>query len=434
MPHGRKASGRDAQPGASHRLRRVFIDYVESFLFRRVNPAIPQSSFHTIAGFAIFALIFPYTKLCSPKINMKRIAFLFCLQLCGTGLWSCNFTDFNLLSVSQVGPNWVVNTRLCLGAGRTGGTVGCDAATMDLLFGIYGPAFGPVNILSWTPAAGLTSVHTGCFMPAFDAGPLPFSPYFTQASLYLQYDAMAFPLCAPGFTCNTSTAQCGNVHIECFDVSFTLDARPDSIVVFGAEGAGNPIAGCFPNADMRIVLTTLPIVWQNVSAVVNDRREVEIGWACLGAEAGDYFTVTRLDAETATWIPVGMQAANPALPEQSYHHTDQEAPPGEQVYRIERRGMNGEVSYSNPVTVWLSPEPFRVSPNPFRESLFIASGIPQSVQGTLRLFSAEGKLMLQKEGEFEEGMEIETGVMQPGIYFLELITRESVQRVKLMRE
>ena len=192
---------------------------------------------------------------------MKRLwtiltaALLLCsLSLFPPSLSACNLSSLTLLSIDESGPSPVINLRLCIGAGRTGVINGADNHTYDLGFGIFGQGSNSVTVHAFTPS--VTSTFRACEMLGYDVGPTLFPPFNAEGFIYYAFDPYHDSDCNGGFTCVNSTVLCGQVHQECYDFSFTLAEIPDSIRVWGVEGEGNPVAGCYPNLDMEVDLTS----------------------------------------------------------------------------------------------------------------------------------------------------------------------------------
>jgi hypothetical protein len=188
-----------------------------------------------------------------PEICNRFLAFLFvaCFSFVSpSGIEACHLSYSQVDTVIAVGNDYDVFMTLCIGGGITGIVKGGDGDTRDIAFGIYSSCPSPVNLLSWTPV--LTGDTTGESYIGTDVGPQPQAPFYAQTMLYyapVQY--FGNPLICVG-----STPVCGNVHQQCFSIRIRLNVIPDSIRVFGVEGGGNPVAGCFPDQDMVMDLST----------------------------------------------------------------------------------------------------------------------------------------------------------------------------------
>lgn len=187
------------------------------------------------------------------KTTFARILSLAILCLLGNVILACNLSSVSLTSVVyNSGPGtYTINFQLAVGQGKTGVITGADGDTRTVGIALY-RGCGPVNLLSFSPA-NLTGNYTGCSMPGSNLGPQG-SPYSCQAMVaYIDPGYYGVPPCVTQpFACITSTALCGNVQSVTYNMSLTVDHMPDSLRVLGVEGAGNPLGGCYPNADMKI--------------------------------------------------------------------------------------------------------------------------------------------------------------------------------------
>ena len=172
--------------------------------------------------------------------------FLFALTTSNLGK-ACNNSDVALDSIIQVGTEYDIYVTLCIGAGRQGAVQGADGPTNEFAFAFYTCNAGPINISSWTPT--ITGDTTGVTATGFNTGPQPSPPFGAQGTVL--YDPQGQDL-----TCISNPNQCGLPHIQCFQFVFRVDVIPDSIRVFGVEGAGSPTSGCYPDADMLVDLSS----------------------------------------------------------------------------------------------------------------------------------------------------------------------------------
>ena len=175
------------------------------------------------------------------------------LLLLSSSTFACNLSELTNWSWTAVGSEWRLTFRLDVGRGVSGVTRGADDDTRTISFATYGPGtllrFDPIDI---------TGTVTGCTMPGFSMGPQLQAP-FTCDNLLMYIDPGYYgyqPCLSTPFACVTSTAMCGNVGVESNVFNLYFDCMPDSLVVFGVEGNGGAVAGCFPNADMRLDFST----------------------------------------------------------------------------------------------------------------------------------------------------------------------------------
>lgn len=191
------------------------------------------------------------------KRTFTRILTLAILWLLGNTTQACNLSDLSLTSVVFNSGNntYTINVLLHVGQGKTGVTTGADDATRTIVFAFY-RGCGPMTVTAFTPST-LMAAFTGCNMPGSNLGAQG-GVFNSQATVaYLDPGYYGSPPCnVTPFACVSSTAACGNVQSAAYNLSFTVSAMPDSMRVFGVEGNSNPVAGCYPNADMKIVFNT----------------------------------------------------------------------------------------------------------------------------------------------------------------------------------
>ncbi len=164
---------------------------------------------------------------------------------------ACDRSSLNLLSVTPNGNTWDITMELNIGAGVTGTVTGADNSTYTFSFGFFTGCSGPTSftVNSFSPAV-LVSDFTNCSYPGFLAG----MAFGAQENVVYQN-----PSSCP-FACVSNTNQCGNVYTQTDTITVNVTAVPDSIRVFGIEGVGNPLGGCYPNADMMIDLSNHPSI------------------------------------------------------------------------------------------------------------------------------------------------------------------------------
>lgn len=173
-------------------------------------------------------------------------AFLLALCCISPSAKACDRSFMTLDSVACEAGNFRIHLTLCIGGGVTGVNKGAGNATRTIAFGFY-TSLASMSVLNFTPT-NVTADSTGTTLFGLNFGPVATSPFGTQATVLYQDLATT-----PGFTCITTTSQCGNVHSQCNQYSFLTSVIPDSIRLFGAEGGGNPHSGCLSNPDMLIV-------------------------------------------------------------------------------------------------------------------------------------------------------------------------------------
>lgn len=179
---------------------------------------------------------------------LASFAFLIVLCLLSPKAVACDRSSVALDSVVCESGNYRIYLSLCVGGGATGVMKGAGGDTRTFAFGFYSTN-ASMAVQSFTPAT-VTGDSTGTTLVGNNYGPIPTSPFFSQANvLYID------PGDPAGFMCTLSTNLCGNVHTQCNQYSFLVNAMPDSLRMFAIEGGGNPVGGCYPNPDMGIDFT-----------------------------------------------------------------------------------------------------------------------------------------------------------------------------------
>lgn len=324
----------------------------------------------------------------------------------------CNLTEISLDSVVTAGPNFRIYFTVCVGAGITGAVRGADATTNTFAFSFY--STGALNVISFTPAS-VTGAYTGCAMPGANVGPQ--GPPFNSQATIAYFD----PGCPNGFTCVSSTPACGNVNQECYNFMVELDAMPDSLRVFGLEGSGSPVAGCYSDPDQLIDFTApLPVVWNHVEAAQEEGRVVKLSWSCMSQLNNDYFTIERYNPELHYWLDVGtVDGAGNSNVITNYEFYDQDPVNGLSYYRIKQTDFNGATSYSKAVAVNVETDNIVFYPMPFYDEFTLFTGLNSSVDASIQIYNASGQLIRRWDKEsLYKSTKLELYSEPTGVYYL----------------
>jgi hypothetical protein len=369
---------------------------------------------------------------------LVRLCLIFLLG--ASSVYACNLTQTTLLSVVPSGGAFTISTQLCVGAGRTGGVNGADGDTQDLIFGFYRQA-GPLVITGFTPA-NITSSFRLCTMPGIATGPIPFAPFNVEEGIYYQFFA-GNPGCTTGFnqsfTCVVSTAQCGNVHSDCFNISITIDQLPDSLRVFGVEGAGNPTSGCYPNPDMMIDFTILPVVWASFEG-----KSLEIGnqldWKTEQEINSERFEIMR-SADGVTFESIGSVASIGGNNKgKSYTFLDPNPIQGLAQYKIRQFDFDGRTSESEVLTLTYTPPSqlawAGVGPLPAHDQVSANFVSEKDRSMELLLVNTAGQVVRHEMIAAKAGsnhVELDLSGFAPGMYFMRLQGSDARLDYKLMK-
>lgn len=215
------------------------------------------------------------------KISWAKALGMLIASLLSVQSLACHRSVLNPTTVSWDGINqeYVIGLRLDVGSGRTGVQYGADGDTRSITFAFY-KACTTITVNSYSPSQ-ITGAFTNCTMPGMNLGPQGM-PFNSQATIiYLDPGYYGIPPCVnQPFACISTTALCGNVATNTYNFTFRTSIMPDSIRVFGVEGNGNPLAGCYPDVDMTFALS------ESVSGPMPFNclppQQVPAGPGCLG--------------------------------------------------------------------------------------------------------------------------------------------------------
>jgi hypothetical protein len=222
--------------------------------------------------------------------------------------------------------------------------------------------------------------------------------------------------------------------------SVIVNDLPDSVRVFGAEGGGNPVAGCYPHADMLIDFTILPVTWGNIGAEARE-NSISVSWSTVQETNTDYFVVER-ESDESEFETIGRSAAaGNSTTRKTYKFDDLNPKIGVNRYRILQVDRDGSSEYSKIIEAsfegqqslsWAAVGPVPTSDliafsfhNPSGEPLF-----------QVRLIDLNGKVVANKRIAAAQGPNQHTlsmGNLQSGLYFLELKGSNALIRYKVMK-
>lgn len=208
----------------------------------------------------------------------KTILFVFYFFLV-FNCFSCNLSSASLIRYHKnLFGYYDIQLEVCIGYGRTGSAAGADNNTRSISFAWYSQDnffqiinFSPENI---TSSRGFSD----CTMQGRDIGPQG-APYNSQATIvyvdpgyYGEEPCLSHP-----YACITNTQLCGNIGQQCIYYNFTTYSIPDSIRIFGIEGDGFPLSGCYLDRDMTIAFELDTIQ----DTIVLDTVSFDISWGII---------------------------------------------------------------------------------------------------------------------------------------------------------
>jgi hypothetical protein len=354
------------------------------------------------------------------------------LLLSASSVWACNLSDLTPITVIRHpgGPDTAI-VRLCTGMGITGSTKGGDQSTRSVSFGFFSDSLS-FNILSFSPTSMVGPM--GCSMPGQNDGPQG-NPINSQGSiLFIDPGYYGDSLCSRSpYGCVNSTLFCGNVQSYCMNFTFVFDHLPDSMRAFGVEGGGKVIGGCFPNSDMLIDFTVLPVIWGELSAQLQG-RSTNISWSTLIEVNSDFFLLERA-GEDGVFATIGtVMAAGNSQSLREYLFVDDSPLLGHNFYRITQIDREGRAEISKTVDLnYFEPSGLTwgaVSPNPSNGLVVASIYCPTNATVTLQLTDLHGRIVGQYETDAIAGgrsIRIDLAKLAPGIYYL--VARDGTQKI-----
>lgn len=337
---------------------------------------------------------------------------------------ACDRSQIVLDSVVFNGTDYNIYITQHMGAGITGSQKGGGADTFTFAYAFYGQPSLSYSFV--TPA--LTGDTTGITNTAFDLGPA-FGSVFTMG-----YISPGLP-----YACVSSTAGCGNVHTDIKQVQFTLSEVPDSIRLFGLEGTGNPIAGCYPDPDMLVDFTILPVEWAGLSART-EGNTVQVDWATAQEINTSHFTVLR-SADGLDFEEIGMvDAAQNSTVLQNYSFKDLQPMEGVNFYRLMQYDLDGKRVASDIVQVEFSLQAefawTSIAPNPVESIAKVAFSSPAEASMTLTVFDLKGAVRSQREVSAQAGSnveELDLSGLPGGMYIVRLMAPQGRLDKKIIK-
>ncbi|MEM6264717.1 MAG: T9SS type A sorting domain-containing protein [Bacteroidota bacterium] len=327
--------------------------------------------------------------------------------------FACDRSSVSLVSFTDNGTSYDYLIEICIGGGVSGVNRGADNATQTIAIALYDPTASATITLD---TLSITSDSTGVTLPGMVINMLG-APFNSERVIGYIHSG------ATDFLCVTSTAGCGNVHTDCFRVGFTSDEFLDSLRVFGAEGAGNPNAGCFPDADMALNLNALlPVEYAYFNGASTDAG-VTLSWATASESNSHYFEVER-SINNQPFQPIGqVQSAGNSTSLRTYAFTDRPDQVGTYSYRLKQVDLDGKSQFSSVILVnHATPASYiELFPNPVEESLNINLSLQEdAVNVTVDLLDINGKVCKRETLSQAGTSTIGTQALLSGVYIVEI--------------
>ncbi|MEM7039501.1 MAG: T9SS type A sorting domain-containing protein [Bacteroidota bacterium] len=199
------------------------------------------------------------------------------------------------------------------------------------------------------------------------------------------------------------------------------------------------MAGCYPNPDMRIDFTSLPVRWGDISATQRDFF-IDVAWQTRSEVNNDYFKVER-STDGQSFEALGeVEAVGQSNSAQTYAFVDHHPEPGWNQYRIRQIDQNGNSETSKVVTVNYVP-PSRldfagIGPHPFVDEVRIAYLSDRIQVVDFQLYDGRGHLVMRQDWKSMTGMNevrLSLGTLPAGVYLLRLSAGGTVVNHKLVK-
>lgn len=316
-----------------------------------------------------------------------------------------------------------------MGAGNLpgGGNPGAMGPTLDFGFGLFTPGGIPV-MASFLPGS-VTSDTLGTTNTGVAIG-----PGLAGSQEFILYQG-------PGadFTCQFDAFPCGLPHQECYDFTFTTDVFLDSIRAYGVEGSGNPGGGCFPNSDMNLDFSSLPVVWGDFQAIPHNEA-VNLHWNTHSEDNNQSFEVLRARPSQAFEKIGELPGRFSSNESQEYRFEDSNPLNGINLYKIRQVDMDGKYSETPVVEVsWTPKEGFQIERIRYAQQarqLWLDFRSPYEKKLSLSIYDAFGRCIHRSElapAPGEQSININSASWRAGLYFLELReAKGTVQRKKVI--
>lgn len=125
----------------------------------------------------------------------------------------------------------------------------------------------------------------------------------------------------------------------------------------------------------------------------------------------------------------------------SYEYDDDSFLEGYVYYRLKVLDKDGAYSYSLVVRIYSGSKKkndITVSPNPFRNEIFVATSFNQSGKLEMRIVDAKGTVVKKVNSQVTSGFNSFTidklQNLSPGVYFLELLRGDEYKKIKLLKQ
>lgn len=200
------------------------------------------------------------------------------------------------------------------------------------------------------------------------------------------------------------------------------DPGCNAIIAAVAGGAGTSITNY--NYTRSVVpgnycsAIPLPLGLIYFKAILRDKKDVLLQWKIAETPGVKKYEIEK-SINQVNWITMGEFTA--INQENLYEHIDASPSAGNNYYRLKITDANYKITYSTLQKVYVKSVGDRliIYPNPAKENIIIEGELP--VTAKIRLLSAEGKLIVQKEIiTNQQRTQFNLPPVAPGIYLIQV--------------
>lgn len=349
------------------------------------------------------------------------ICLLFFIQNSSLG---CDMSDLTLISHSVNGNSHTYNVQLCIGGGITGSSRGAGNSTNSFGLALH-KHNSNITVTNYTTS--LTSTETGMTNIASLQGALSNAPFECEEFIFFQQQTFI------PFICVSSTAQCGQVHSDCFNITFTTNVAVDSIVALGIEGSGNPALGCLNESDMIIDFTTLPVELAYFHGNL-EADKVELKWRTLSEVNNAVFEIER-SRNGDEFEKIGtIEGSGNSLYPINYQYQDNLIESGKYYYRLKQTDFDGSFSYSSIITINYEQLQSDISiyPNPTTDILNISTTDFNELN--VFIYNQTGQLIKSLSIDNQESNLISVQSLEQGFYIAKIIIDNQIYQQRFFKQ
>jgi alpha-tubulin suppressor-like RCC1 family protein len=200
---------------------------------------------------------------------------------------------------------------------------------------------------------------------------------------------------------------------------------------FGELGDGTTNASVSVQVTCNVIL---PLTWLSVTSKLQNGQSI-IDWATATESNTENFIVEHsIDGRNYTALQT-LPAAGYSSSRKDYQYTHAAPVYGSNYYRIKQTDLDGRFTYSSVVVVKLTETGGRliVFPNPATNFIQLLKGDAKAA--TLRIFSADGKLVWQQQlvaGIQQESISVTN--LPAGLYQLQLQTNDGIKTTSFIKQ